>query len=163
MLHGRRAEIISAAHHQGQETMTLFDLSGRVAVVTGGNGGIGLGYAKGLAGAGCTVSIWGRNEAKNAAAVETLTKAGGKAEARVCDVSNPAAPVRVGRYSTQWGSYMAAVELSGEHAWVASPGHSAGTWWSTLGEGLIAFETARAANLQRTTSHLARADRNLQA
>ena len=53
--------------------MTLFDLSGRVAVVTGGNGGIGLGYAKGLAGAGCTVSIWGRNEAKNAAAVETLS------------------------------------------------------------------------------------------
>jgi hypothetical protein len=73
---------------QGRETMSLFDLSGRVAVITGGNGGIGLGYAQGLASAGCTVSIWGRNEAKNAAAVETLTKAGGKAEARVCDVSS---------------------------------------------------------------------------
>ena len=68
--------------------MSLFDLSGRVAVITGGNGGIGLGYAQGLASAGCTLSIWGRNEAKNAAAVETLAKAGGKAEARVCDVSS---------------------------------------------------------------------------
>ncbi len=42
--------------------MNMFDLSGRVAVITGGNGGIGLGYAQGLAAAGCTVSIWGRNE-----------------------------------------------------------------------------------------------------
>jgi NAD(P)-dependent dehydrogenase (short-subunit alcohol dehydrogenase family) len=68
--------------------MSLFDLSGRVAVITGGNGGIGLGYAQGLASAGCTVSIWGRNETKNAAALETITKAGGKGEARVCDVSS---------------------------------------------------------------------------
>jgi NAD(P)-dependent dehydrogenase (short-subunit alcohol dehydrogenase family) len=71
--------------------MNMFDLSGRVAVITGGNGGIGLGYAQGLAAAGCTVSIWGRNEQKNAAALETITKAGGKGEARVCDVSNAAA------------------------------------------------------------------------
>jgi NAD(P)-dependent dehydrogenase (short-subunit alcohol dehydrogenase family) len=71
--------------------MSMFDLSGRVAVITGGNGGIGLGYAQGLAAAGCTVSIWGRNAQKNAAALETLTKAGGKAEARVCDVSDGAA------------------------------------------------------------------------
>jgi NAD(P)-dependent dehydrogenase (short-subunit alcohol dehydrogenase family) len=69
--------------------MSMFDLSGRVAVVTGGNGGIGLGYAQGLAAQGCTVSIWGRNEKKNAAALETITRAGGKGEARVCDVSNP--------------------------------------------------------------------------
>jgi 2-deoxy-D-gluconate 3-dehydrogenase len=46
----------------------LFDLSGRVAVVTGGNGGIGLGMAEGLAGAGASVLIVGRNAAKNAAA-----------------------------------------------------------------------------------------------
>src|SRR5690349_18963369 len=68
--------------------MSMFDLSGRVAVITGGNGGIGLGYAQGLASAGCTVSIWGRNAAKNDAALETIAKAGGKAEARVCDVAN---------------------------------------------------------------------------
>src|SRR5262249_22837018 len=73
---------------EGTLTMNMFDLSGRVAVITGGNGGIGLGYAQGLAAAGCTVSIWGRNEQKNAAALETITKAGGKGEARVCDVSS---------------------------------------------------------------------------
>ncbi|MGY4336166.1 NAD(P)-dependent dehydrogenase (short-subunit alcohol dehydrogenase family) [Bradyrhizobium sp. LM2.9] len=39
--------------------MDLFDLSGRVAVITGGNGGIGLGIAQALAGQGCNVSIWG--------------------------------------------------------------------------------------------------------
>jgi NAD(P)-dependent dehydrogenase (short-subunit alcohol dehydrogenase family) len=39
-----------------------FDLAGRVALVTGGNGGIGLGMAKALARASCIVSIWGRNE-----------------------------------------------------------------------------------------------------
>ncbi len=45
--------------------MTLFDLTGRVAVITGGNGGIGLGIAQALASAGCNVSIWGRNAEKN--------------------------------------------------------------------------------------------------
>jgi 2-dehydro-3-deoxy-D-gluconate 5-dehydrogenase len=49
-----------------------FDLTGRVALVTGGNGGIGFGMAQGLAGAGATVVIAGRNEAKNAAAVARL-------------------------------------------------------------------------------------------
>lgn len=68
--------------------MSLFDLTGRVVVVTGGNGGIGLGMAQGMAAAGAAVSIWGRNEAKNAAALKTLANA--KCEARVCDVSNPA-------------------------------------------------------------------------
>ena len=48
-------------------TPKLFDLSGRVALITGGNGGIGRGIALGLAGAGAAVAIFGRNEAKNAA------------------------------------------------------------------------------------------------
>jgi NAD(P)-dependent dehydrogenase (short-subunit alcohol dehydrogenase family) len=74
-----------------EETMSMFDLSGRVAVITGGNGGIGLGFAQGLVAAGCTVSIWGRNEKKNADALATLTRSGGKAETRVCDVADPAA------------------------------------------------------------------------
>ena len=43
-----------------------FDLTGRVAIVTGGNGGIGLGMAKALARAGCAVSIWGRNARRTA-------------------------------------------------------------------------------------------------
>uniref|UniRef100_Q07QY3 Short-chain dehydrogenase/reductase SDR n=1 Tax=Rhodopseudomonas palustris (strain BisA53) TaxID=316055 RepID=Q07QY3_RHOP5 len=66
----------------------LFDLAGRVAIVTGGNGGIGLGMAQALARAGCNVSIWGRNEAKNDAAVASLKGAAGTVEARVCDVTS---------------------------------------------------------------------------
>jgi len=68
--------------------MGMFDLNGKVAVITGGNGGIGLGMAKGLAEAGCAVAIWGRNAAKNARAVAEITGAGGKAAAMVCDVTD---------------------------------------------------------------------------
>ena len=46
-------------------SQNIFDLSGRVAVVTGGNGGIGLGIAQALNAAGCNVSIWGRNAEKD--------------------------------------------------------------------------------------------------
>jgi len=70
--------------------MTLFDLSGRTAVVTGGNGGIGLGMATGLAAAGASVMIAGRNSAKNAAAVRILEKLGGKAAAVESDVTREA-------------------------------------------------------------------------
>src|SRR5437660_11278458 len=66
--------------------MKLFDLSGRVAVVTGGNGGIGLGMAKGMAVAGATIVAAGRDAAKNAAAVKELQAEGGKASAIPVDV-----------------------------------------------------------------------------
>lgn len=56
--------------------MNLFDLSGRVAIVTGGNGGIGLGMARGLARAGARVVVAGRNQAKNRAAVAELESLG---------------------------------------------------------------------------------------
>jgi len=48
------------------------DLRGHVAVITGGNGGIGLGMARGLVAAGADVALWGRDEAKNAAAAKEL-------------------------------------------------------------------------------------------
>jgi 2-deoxy-D-gluconate 3-dehydrogenase len=66
--------------------MALFDLKGRVAVVTGGNGGIGLGMAKGMAAAGATVVVAGRDAAKSAAAVKELQPLGGKASAIAVDV-----------------------------------------------------------------------------
>lgn len=68
--------------------MNLFDLAGHVALVTGGNGGIGFGYACGLAQCGATLAIWGTNETKNAAAVERLSGFGNKAHSVVCDVGD---------------------------------------------------------------------------
>jgi 2-deoxy-D-gluconate 3-dehydrogenase len=52
--------------------MTLFDLNGKTALVTGGNGGIGLGMAQGLVQAGAKVAIAGRDKAKNAQAAKAL-------------------------------------------------------------------------------------------
>lgn len=65
-----------------------FDLTGKVALVTGGNGGIGFGLATGIARAGGTVAIWGTNAAKNEHAVEALRTYGGAVSSQVVDVSN---------------------------------------------------------------------------
>ncbi len=64
----------------------LFDLSGKVALVTGGNSGIGLGFARGIASQGGDVVIWGRSEERNSAAVDELTSLGVRASARPVDV-----------------------------------------------------------------------------
>jgi NAD(P)-dependent dehydrogenase (short-subunit alcohol dehydrogenase family) len=71
----------------------LFDLTGHVAVVTGGNSGIGLGMADALAEHGATVSIWGTNPAKNAAALAQLQRHGGSATAHICDVGDQQAVI----------------------------------------------------------------------
>ena len=68
-----------------------FDLTGRVAIVTGGNGGIGLGMARGLAEAGAAVAIVGRNAAKSDAAVAELKQRGAKAISVIADVTDKAA------------------------------------------------------------------------
>jgi 2-dehydro-3-deoxy-D-gluconate 5-dehydrogenase len=70
---------------------SLFDLSGRVAIVTGGNGGIGLGMAGGLAEAGAAIAVVGRNEAKSAAAVTGLKQGGAKAISVAADVTDKSA------------------------------------------------------------------------
>jgi len=64
----------------------LFDLSGKVAVITCGNGGIGLGMAKGLANAGAALVVAGRDAAKNADAVDQIQALGAKANAIHVDV-----------------------------------------------------------------------------
>ncbi len=70
--------------------MSQFDLTGRVALVTGGNGGIGLGMARGLAEAGCAVAIAGRNSAKSEAAAAELAKLGVKTAVLTGDVTDEA-------------------------------------------------------------------------
>ncbi|MBV7258662.1 SDR family NAD(P)-dependent oxidoreductase [Erythrobacter crassostreae] len=69
----------------------LFDLQGHVALVTGGNTGLGLGMARGLAKAGASVAIWGRNSDRNTAAAKELASLGVEAQGFVCDVTDPAA------------------------------------------------------------------------
>ena len=65
-----------------------FDLTGKVGLVTGGNSGIGLGMAKGLAQAGAGVCIWGTNAEKNAAALAELQQYSENVQALICDVAD---------------------------------------------------------------------------
>ena len=68
--------------------LDAFDLSGKVALITGGNSGIGLGMAKGLAESGADVCIWGTNIEKNERSQKELSAIGIKAHAIKCDVSS---------------------------------------------------------------------------
>ena len=70
-----------------------FDLSGKVALVTGGNGGIGLGMAEAMAQAGADIAIWGTNPEKNIRAVAQLKNSGVRVSARQVDVSDEQAVV----------------------------------------------------------------------
>ena len=63
-----------------------FDLSGRVVVITGGNGGIGLGMAEGLCQARAEVCVWGSNADKNARALEQLAEIGPRVTVQQCDI-----------------------------------------------------------------------------
>jgi len=74
-----------------------FDLTGKVALVTGGNGGIGLGMARGLARAGARVVIAARNEAKSKSAVQELEALGPGARAVTTDVTDEAAVHRMAK------------------------------------------------------------------
>ena len=66
----------------------MFDLSGTVSIVTGGNGGLGLAMARGLVKCGSAIAIWGRNPEKNASALEELRELGADAAAFECDVTD---------------------------------------------------------------------------
>ena len=77
--------------------MSLFDLTGRVAIVTGGNGGIGLGMATGLAKAGATIVVAARNSDKSAAAVKGFLQALGAKAAPAIAVDIPGAKTPAAR------------------------------------------------------------------
>jgi 2-dehydro-3-deoxy-D-gluconate 5-dehydrogenase len=85
-------------------TSGRFDLRGKVAIVTGGNGGIGLGIARGLADAGADIAVVGRNEAKSRAAVTDLKAHGVRAIAVAADVTDKAAvAAMVARVASELG------------------------------------------------------------
>jgi len=67
---------------------SLFDLTGKTAVITGGNGGIGLGCARGLAASGANIAIWARDSDKNLYAVEELKELGVSARSYQVDVTS---------------------------------------------------------------------------
>ncbi len=78
--------------------MNPFDLTGKVAIVTGGNGGIGLGMAEGLAKAGASVALVGRNREKTEAAASQLAKdTGAQSLAITADVSQEADCERIAK------------------------------------------------------------------
>ncbi len=79
-----------------------FDLNGRVAIVTGGNGGLGLAMAKGLAEAGAAVLIAGRSVEKNERAVDEIVAQGGQAGSMVADLLDEASGARLVAEAVSW-------------------------------------------------------------
>jgi 2-deoxy-D-gluconate 3-dehydrogenase len=88
--------------------MKSFDLKGKVAVVTGGNGGIGLGMAQGLADAGAEIAVVGRNEDKSKAAVADLAARGVRAISVAADVTDKEA---VGRMVERVGRELGRIDI----------------------------------------------------
>jgi 2-dehydro-3-deoxy-D-gluconate 5-dehydrogenase len=104
-------------------TSQLFDLTGKVAIVTGGNGGIGLGMARGLADAGASIAVVGRNEAKSQAAVADIEARGVKAIAVATDVTDKVAVAdMVARVSRELGRIDILVNNAGIN--IRKPPHS---------------------------------------
>lgn len=98
-----------------------FDLTGKVALVTGGNGGIGLGMAEALAQAGAGVAIWGTNEAKNKSAETALRAHGGQVLVQKVDVSNEAEIVDAMRATVK---HMGRIDTVVANAGIGSPARS---------------------------------------
>lgn len=115
--------------------MDLFDLTGRTAIITGGNGGLGLAMARGLAKAGANVAILARNAEKNAAAAAQLSSLGsGDVLALGCDVAEDAAiEDAIGKVLAAFGRIDACFANAGiSGAGTAIPDITAEGWDHTL-------------------------------
>jgi 2-deoxy-D-gluconate 3-dehydrogenase len=124
-----------------------FDLNGRVAIVTGGNGGIGLAMAKALAEAGAAVLIGGRSVDKNEQAVEEIEGAGGKASSMVADVLDEASGARLVAEAVSWyGRLDILVNNAGTNIRKRPQDYSLAEWHEVLDTNLTsAFLCSRAA------------------
>ena len=128
--------------------MNPFDLSGRVAVVTGGNGGIGLGMARGMAAAGAAIVVGGRNQQKSAAAVADLVALGAKAVAVEVDVTDEASVAAlIRRAAAEWGRLDVLVNNAGMNIRKPLQDLALDEWRQVLDTNLTsAFLASRAAH-----------------
>jgi 2-deoxy-D-gluconate 3-dehydrogenase len=135
-------------------TNRLFDLTGKVAIVTGGNGGIGLGMARGLADAGAAVVIVGRNRTKSAAAADGIAKAGGKAVAIEADVTDRnAVKNAVARTADQFGRLDILVNNAGINIRKPPQDLAADEWDTVISTNLTsAFLCSQAAHAAMKTT-----------
>jgi 2-dehydro-3-deoxy-D-gluconate 5-dehydrogenase len=114
--------------------MRMFDLSGRVAVVTGGNGGIGLGMAKGLAAAGAAVVVAARNPGKAEAAVAEL---GGKSAFIPLDVADETScRAMIAQVGEQFGRLDILVNNAGTSIRKPPEAYTAAEWHAVLDTNL---------------------------
>jgi 2-deoxy-D-gluconate 3-dehydrogenase len=124
----------------------VFDLKGKVAIVTGGNGGIGLGMARGLATAGAHVVVAARDAAKSRAAVAELNRLGSGARAIPVDVTDEASVTAlISATREQYGRIDVLVNNAGTN--IRKPAHelTLAEWHRVLDTNLTsAFLCARA-------------------
>ena len=127
--------------------MSALDLKGRVAVVTGGNGGIGLGMARGMAAAGAAIVVAGRNREKSARAVKELQSLGAQAVAIEVDVADESSVNALIRASgEQWGRLDVLVNNAGMNIRKQPQELTLAEWHRVLDTNLTsAFMCSRAA------------------
>jgi 2-deoxy-D-gluconate 3-dehydrogenase len=127
--------------------MDLFDLKGRIAFVTGGNGGIGLGMAKGLAAAGATVVIAGRNRDKAETALAELAALRATADFAELDVLQEAScKAAIDAAAAKFGGLDILVNNAGTSVRKAPQDLSAAEWHKVMDTNLTgAFLCAQAA------------------
>jgi len=125
----------------------MFGLQGRVAIVTGGNGGIGLGIARGMAEAGARIVIAARNASKSRAAVDELSTMGAEAVAIEVDVTSETAVASMTEdVMRRWGRLDVVVNNAGTN--IRTPPHQVTLeqWRTVMDTNLTgAFLCARAA------------------